>query len=104
MKLFLLPFVVCVACAMGAAGQVRGASISAEPQIMSVPEHTSYATVGSMGTQHDLMGHYGMTSVHGERALWELMPEPVVTPLGDSAREIRKEHEKAKKAVIVWRN
>lgn len=104
MKTFLLPFVVCVACAVGAAGQVRGASISAEPQIVTVPDHPSYAYRGSMGTQHDLMGHYGVTSVHGEGALWEFMPEPVVTPLGDSAREIRKEHEKAKKAVVVWRN
>jgi hypothetical protein len=32
------------------------------------------------------------------------MPEPQVTPLGDSARDIRKEHAKAKKAVIVWKN
>jgi hypothetical protein len=32
------------------------------------------------------------------------MPEPQVTPLGDSARAVRKEHAKAKKAVVVWSN
>jgi len=44
----------------------------------------------------------------GEKPLWEAMQEmgtaAAVTPLGDSARALRKEHVAVKKATIVWSN
>jgi hypothetical protein len=104
MKHFLFPLVVCICCAAGAAGQMRGASISAEPQALNVPDHPAFASQASMGMERDIMGHSGATSGHGEVPLWEAMPETRVTPLGDLARAIRKEHTNARKAVIVWKN
>jgi hypothetical protein len=38
------------------------------------------------------------------RPLWELAPVKVETPLGDSARMLKKQHANARKADIVWEN
>jgi hypothetical protein len=104
MKTFLFLFVVCVCCAVGATGQVRGASISAQPQVVSMPYHPEFAPQAGMAVEHNITGHSASYSAHGERPLWEMMPERIATPLGDSARAARQEHAAAKKAVIVWSN
>jgi hypothetical protein len=104
MKTFWLLVMVCVACATGASAQLVGSARSSQPQIFVMPEYTQHASQTSLASGQDLREHSGVTSAHGERALWELMPEAQVTPLGDSARAIRKEHAAAKKAVILWRN
>ena len=60
-----------------------------------------------MGQGVNLMERSGSSSDHGEMPLWEAMqkvPAAPVTPLGDAARELRKEHAAAKKAAIVWKN
>ena len=105
MKLVFSLFVVCVFLAVGASAQVGGAVISGEPHSLSFPSHTERATYTGMSQSQDLMEHSGSIAVHGERPLWEVMPPSAPgTPLGDLARDIRKEHAKAKKAVIVWNN
>lgn len=104
MKTFSLLFVVCLVCVTGATAQLAGSSISSQPQIFVMPEYTQHASQTPLASGHDLLESSGVTLVHGERPLWELMPEPYVTPLGDSARALRQEHASAKKAVIVWNN
>jgi hypothetical protein len=46
----------------------------------------------------------GSSYAHGERPLWEFAPQTAPTPLGDTARTLRKQHAEAKKAAIVWNN
>ena len=104
MKTFSLLIVVCIACATGASAQLAGSARSSQPQIFVMPEYTQHASQTSLASGHDLLEHSGVTSAHGERPLWELMPEARVTPLGDSALSLRKEHAAAKKAVILWSN
>jgi hypothetical protein len=103
MKNFFFLFVVCGLCAVGANAQVSGATSSqAHALVMSGnPQHASQA---AMAQEHSLMERSGTLSAHGQRPLWELMPEATVVPLGDSARVLRKEHAAAKKAVRVWSN
>ena len=40
----------------------------------------------------------------GEMPLWEAVPERREIPLGDAARELKKEHANVKKARKVWEN
>jgi 3-polyprenyl-4-hydroxybenzoate decarboxylase len=103
MKNFCFLFVVCLFAAVASA-QVAGGSISSESHMLVIPGHPRQATQMAMATPHNLMERSGSFSLKGERPLWELMPEPTVVPLGDSARALRKDHAAAKKAKVVWTN
>jgi hypothetical protein len=52
--------------------------------------------------QRNLFANSSAGFAHGERPAWEILGLPQPRPLGDVARDYRKEHEKAKKATIVW--
>ena len=104
MKTLLSVLVVCVLGCVGAMGQVGISAMNTQPQMLVLPDYAQHASQTGMAQSHDLMERSGSWSAHGERPLWEFMPEPQVTPLGDSARLIRKEHALAKKAVVVWKN
>jgi len=104
MKTLLSVFVVCLLGCVGAMGQVGMSAMNAQPQMLVLPDYAQHASQTGMAQSHDLLERSGSWSAHGERPLWEFMPEPQVTPLGDSARLIRKEHALAKKAVVVWKN
>lgn len=95
-------------CAAGAFGQVNvGSTMSAPEEGFQMPDHPQTAARMGMGLERDLLGTSLNITEQGEMPLWEameMMPAPYVTPLGDSAREIRKEHALAAKAVIVWNN
>ena len=109
MKSFsILVLGMCVFCAAGAFGQVNMSSANSAPvEGFQMPDHPQFASRLGMGLERDLLEGSQIISAMGEMPLWEameLMPAPYVTPLGDSAREIRKEHALAAKAVIVWNN
>lgn len=104
MKTLLSVLVVCVIGCVGAMGQVAMSAMNGQPQMLEFPDYAQHASQTGMAQTHDLMERSGTSSAHGDRPLWEFMPEPHVTPLGDSARVVRKEHAKAKKAVVVWSN
>lgn len=95
-------------CAAGAFGQVNMSSVNSAPVVgFQMPDHPQTASRLGMGLERDLLELSQNISMKGEMPLWEameMMPAPYVTPLGDSAREIRKEHALAAKAVIVWNN
>lgn len=104
MKLTFL--LLCVLCATAAFGQATagGAVLSAEPQIVELPNHPAQATQQAMGIEQNLLGNSENLSGHGQRPLWEVAPKTQSVPLGDIARDLRKEHAMAPKAVIVWDN
>lgn len=98
-------FVLCFLCATAAFGQNIGyGSVSAEPVIPQFLSHQGHASQQPMGTEQNLLGQSALTSAHGERPLWEVASPSQVTPLGDSARVLKRSHETAKKAEIVWHN
>jgi hypothetical protein len=105
-SLLFVSVVVCTLCAVNAAGQ-SGATLSAQPQIFHVSDHPEHASQQAMGQGINLMERSGSVSDQGEMPLWEAMqgmPAARITPLGDAARAVRKEHDAAKKAVILWSN
>lgn len=104
MKTFSLLFVVCV-CGLAGAQSVAGhGALNAQPQMITMPDYTEHASQIGLGHEQSLFERAGSASARGERPLWEVMPPSVETPLGDTARELRKEHASAKKAVKVWTN
>jgi hypothetical protein len=94
---------ICLLCSAGAVGQAIGSGGGAA-QMLVMNGTPQQATQAPMAPVQSLLERTANTSAHGERPLWELMPEPKFICLGDVAREIRKEHEAAKKAVVVWAN
>jgi hypothetical protein len=99
MKTFFSLVVMCVFCGAGALAQtsVNSASIT----MLGSPKRAEQV---ALAPAQDLREHSTITSAQGEKPLWELMPEPQFVSLGEIARQIRKEHETAKKAVRVWKN
>src|SRR5437868_4555699 len=99
---FCLLFVFGVA---GAAAQVAGGALSAQPQIFEIPSHPERAAQQTLSREESLLETSTITSAKGEMALWEA-PRKItsVMPLGDVARMFRKEHEVAKKAILVKEN
>ena len=67
------------------------------------PDHSLRAASHGLATEHDLRGIGGVEMAHGERPAWEVLSPAAETPLGDVARDYRKEHAVAKKACIVWK-
>lgn len=89
----------------GAAAQVGGGALSAQPQIFEIPSHPQRAAQQTPTREESLLETNTTTSAKGELPLWEA-PQKVtyVMPLGDVARLARKEHEMAKKATLVKEN
>ena len=103
MKNLVFLLVVC-ALSVGAVGQVGGGTMNSQAHALVMSGNPQHASQTAMSAEHTLMGRSTTISAHGERPLWEVMPEAPVVPLGDSSRAVRKEHVAAKKAVIVWSN
>jgi|SRR5450432_3984034 hypothetical protein len=98
--------VLCFFCAATAFGQASGvvSAMSSQPQVIEFTSHTEFATQHAMGNEQNLLETEGYTWAQGERPLWEVAPASHPTPLGDSARMLKKEHTATKKADIVWSN
>ncbi len=100
-------FILCILFATAAFGQSSGAVgsvLNNTPSMVEFSSHDALATQHSMGREQNLLEISSYTWAQGERPLWEVAPKIYPTPLGDSARALRKEHEAAKKAEIVWNN
>ena len=98
----------CVLCATGAFGQstVGGAALSSEPRMISFPAHSARAKQQALALTQDLLEKTGFIVVKGDHPLEGIapLPAPVVEPLGDTARMLRKEHEVSRKADVFWEN
>jgi len=88
-----------------ASAQVGGGALSNQPQIVYIPSHPERAAIQSLSREESLLEGSTVTTAKGELPLWDT-PQKVtyVMPLGDVARFYRKEHEVAKKAVLVKEN
>lgn len=82
-------------------GQSAGV-LSNVPQELRMSEHPMHADVTPMASEHFLVGGGTYTVAHGEGPLWEFGPvsEPA-RPLGDVARDVRKEKQSARRAEVI---
>jgi hypothetical protein len=103
MKKFL--FVICLFCTPAAFAQYYsgGASRSIEPYIPSSPSHTQHADYAPMSAERNILASASYSSAQGERPPSDF-PQPEQVSLGMAARELRKQHEQAKKSRVVWVN
>jgi len=102
----ILLFTSCVLLASASFGQATAgtAVLSSQPSVLRTPSHPEHASGKSLADQQSLLGQGGYSSARGERPLWEVAPAPVYTPLGDLARQAKKQQEPSKRAAIVWEN
>ncbi len=98
--LLLFCFSLCATAVFGQAASV----LSNRPQMLQVPDNPAHASQHEMAQEQNILEHSSYTYAQGERPLWEFGPVSQPVPLGDSARALRKQHEAAKKAEIVWQN
>lgn len=99
-------FLFCVLCASAAAGQnaVGAGALNAQPVPLTFPSRPEHASQKPMGREESILGNSENVSAHGERPLWEFASKRGEVPLGDIARELKKEHTVAKKSTSVFEN
>jgi len=102
MKTTLL--VICVLLTTAAMGQVAGTVLSSQPTVVTPPSHPQHAYQTGLGLEQGILERSHIVVAHGERPLWDISLPSESKPLGDEARVLKREHESAKKAVIVWEN
>ena len=93
--------VLCLLWTASAFGQY--AAISSQPQPYQAPSHPEHAAVHALATEQYVLSGTNYTSAQGEKPTWEL-PQAPVPSLGETARILRKEHAKVKKARVVYEN
>jgi hypothetical protein len=96
-------FFLFILCSAMTFAQASG-SISANVEMMQMTEHPRHAEQHDMGVESPLVGGRAdnYTYAQGERPLWEFGPVSQPVPLGDIAREYRKEKMNARKAQFVF--
>jgi len=97
--LFAVFLLFCVASAFG-----QASVLSNQPAPTVMAEHPQHASQHDMASEQSLLGSNPYTYAQGEQPLWQFPTEKRVTPLGDIARLLRKEHELARKAEVTWEN
>lgn len=95
-------FAILLACASAAVGQNYGSAPLTNP--ISLPGHPERAEHAAMASEQNLWGDSPYTYAKGELPLSEFGRVSAAVPLGDIARNYRKQHATAKRAVIVWAN
>jgi uncharacterized MAPEG superfamily protein len=104
MKIAFLAFaLLCATAAFGQTGQSASA-LSNQAQPLQMQDHPEHASQRAMASEQSLFNSSETVMAHGERPLWEVAEPKAETPLGDSARMLRKEHAGVKKAKCVWHN
>ncbi|MGH9530562.1 MAG: hypothetical protein ACRD2S_11670 [Terriglobales bacterium] len=97
-------FAILIGFATAAMGQAAGV-LSNQPQMLVVPDHPGHAQHTPLAQEQNLWGSESpYTYAKGELPLSEFARASTAVPLGDVARDYRKEHASAKKATIVWAN
>jgi hypothetical protein len=96
-------FVLLLLSANAAFGQYVINHVDSQPQIFSIPEHPAHASYAPMAGERSIVG--GGTSYfgQGDRPASDF-PQMASVPLGDMARELKKQHARVKKARIIWEN
>jgi len=99
MKMTILLF--CLLCATAAFGQYYSVGTAPIQSTYNPPSHPSRAVSQPMSVEQNLLGVNSFTSAHGEMPLWEAPALSAEIPLGDIARELKKQHDGAKKARLT---
>ncbi|MGA2413100.1 MAG: hypothetical protein ABSF59_01560 [Candidatus Sulfotelmatobacter sp.] len=93
--------VFCFLCATAAFGQV-GSYISSTASPTVIADHPQRASVHDMATDSPIVGGSAVVTAHGERPMWDFGPiSEGEKPLGDIARDYRKQRLSRKKAEKV---
>lgn len=104
MKTILLGlFLFGAASAFGQSG-FGASALSNEVSAFEMPSHPRQATHQRLSRGEDLREDSDFVSAQGERPLWEVAPKHTEIPLGDIARELRKQHDGVKKSDVIWEN
>jgi hypothetical protein len=100
-----LLFVLCLLAATGAFGQ-SASVLSNQVSPITIVDHPQHASQHAMAGEQSVLETNCNPSAHGERPLWEFATIHVEKPLGDVARELRKQRDGfvAKKAEIIREN
>ncbi|HTZ84241.1 MAG TPA: hypothetical protein VMB66_13670 [Candidatus Acidoferrales bacterium] len=101
MKITLTILVFLVLFSAAAFGQAT-VGVSAQPQIVQFAEHPLHAEPHDMATETPIAGGGSYSYAQGEQPLWQFGPVSEAKPLGDVARELRKQKLVAKRAEIVF--
>src|ERR1700678_2906310 len=91
---------MCFFCATAAFAQ-QGTVLNPTVQPYQPPDHPQHASVQPMGQETSLLYTSSYSYAKGEVPLADLASPIYHTPLGDIAREYRKEHANAPKAVMT---
>jgi hypothetical protein len=97
--LFTVFFLFCVVSAFG---QQAAPVLPNQPAALVMTDHPQTASQHDMAHEQNLYGDTPYSYAQGEQPLWQFPTDHRVTPLGDIARSLRKEHATAPKAVIIW--
>lgn len=98
--LLVLSFFVLTTAAFA---QYGAGYINSQPQIYHAPDHPSHAGYAPMSAEVSIYPGTSYTSAQGDRPASDF-PQAASASLGDIARELKKKHESARKAPIVWIN
>ena len=94
--------VLCLLLTTAAFGQ--HGSVSGQPQPYHPPSHPAEASVHALAAEHYVLGGRNYSFAQGERPAWDLPQASAAPSLGETARILRKEHAKLKKARCVFEN
>lgn len=101
MKRLLL--VLCLFSTSAAFGQYWASHLDSQPQVYRAPDHPAHASYATIRDEQGIVGGGGAIFAQGERPAWDF-PQAAPVPLGDRARELKKQHAMVKKARVVWEN
>jgi hypothetical protein len=101
MKKILL--IVCLLSTSAAFGQYFANHIDNQPQVYHAPDHPLHASYAPIADGRGIVGGGGVSFAQGERPVSDF-PQMAALPLGDAARELKKQHAQLKKARFVWEN
>ncbi len=88
-------------CATAAFAQAYGTVLSNQPIIMEIPSHTEHASMHPLAAPQYILETSVPSYAQGIQPLWEFPLMSDAMPLGDVARELRRQHAFAKKAEKV---
>jgi hypothetical protein len=83
-------------------GQV-GASLNGQGYVYTPPEHPQHASYAPLASEQTVLAGSGYTLGQGDRPASDF-PQMPEASLGEAARELRKQHQAAKKSNVVWTN
>ena len=94
---------VCLLSASAAFGQNYVGYLNSEPQVYHAPDHPAHASYAPIAQETFVGGGGSISIATGEKPASDF-PQAAPMPLGDAAREIKKQHAQLKKARKVWEN